>query len=93
MKRSSLALSVFGVSLLGCLAFGSTASATVNGGWGPDPCVIVYDYCILVDGNTEAYCQAKYQECLGSGQAAPQNRLHAKNSMPASKPDAGSPRG
>lgn len=31
MKRSSLALSVLGVSILGCLAFSSTASAAASG--------------------------------------------------------------
>ena len=63
MKRSSLALSVFGVSVLGCLAFSSTASAVAAGTWGPDPCAIDYDYCVMVSGNTEAYCESQYIEC------------------------------
>lgn len=90
MKRTSLTLSVLGVSILGCLALNSTASAaSASGGWGPDPCVVVYDYCIVVDGNPEAYCEALYQECLLSGQATSQDHLQAKNNRPPSGREAG----
>lgn len=82
MKRSSLVLSVIGASVLGCLAFSSTASAVVPGDWGPDPCVIVYDYCLIVEGHSSAYCLIQEQECKQSGFAPLQNRLHAKNNLP-----------
>lgn len=78
MKRTYLALSVFGVSALGCLAFSSTASAVAPGAWGPSPCAIAYDYCVTNSGNTQAYCWDQYVQCCEAGGACQQTAVAGK---------------
>lgn len=87
MKQSTV-LSVFGVAVLGCLAFSSTASAVAAGTWGPDPCAIDYDYCVIVSGNSEAYCEAQYIECEQQGDGFSQEHQPAMKNLPASDPEA-----
>jgi len=90
MKRSSLALSVLGVSIFGCLAFSSTASAAASADWGPSTCVVAYDYCVMVSGNTQAYCEAQLEQCEAGGGFS-QDLPRA--AMPLDQPDSGLRRG
>jgi hypothetical protein len=71
MKRSSLALSVFAASLLGCLAFSGTAAAAGPAASGPSTCIIAYDYCLWVSGNTKEYCDEQLYECQRNENVAP----------------------
>jgi hypothetical protein len=70
MKHSSLAFSIFGVSLVACLAFSGTASAAPDA-WGPSTCTVAYDYCLWVSGNTKEYCDEQLYECQRNENVAP----------------------
>lgn len=81
MKLSSTALSIFGVSLLACLAFSGTASAAVPDAWGPSTCTVAYDYCLWVSGNTKEYCDEQLYECQRNENVAPAQGV-ARNDDP-----------
>lgn len=75
MKRSSVILAI-GASVIGCLAFSSTASALPQ--YGPNICYAAYTHCLYFTDNTQAECEAQLQQCLYEGGRAPQSHIAAK---------------
>ncbi len=61
MKRIRLTLSIFVASVLGCVALNSTAAAAPQY-QGATSCSTQMLYCLAI-GNTQAYCQAQYDQC------------------------------